>query len=225
MAKNKKSGVLKELLYFAAVLLVILVGIILIINFITRPTPDHKRNITETDAKMEVDFSDKQEDREAIIRTYKLEEYNNLDGDKIRKIMDTISGNIEGDIPAVYLKEGNDTINITFLKNDKEVETDSIPSIEIEIPEESASTAPYSIRNNRTIQDKLEKTVDNYSYKLERYKTQDEKYFLYYNIIRIYYEIDGESYISIFGLNTTNTDEGTNFFENEDLDQPKEPER
>lgn len=33
-----------------------------------------------------------------------------------------------------------------------------------------------------------------------------------------------EEYISIFHINASNADDGTDFFENEDLDQPKEPE-
>lgn len=224
MNKNKGRGLFKRIFYVVIILFIILAGIMLVINFVTRPTSEHKRNLTDTDVKIMVDFSDKEEVRKAIIRTYKLEDYNNFDGNKTEKIMDTISGNVEGDIPAVHLKDDNDIIYITFLKNEKEVETDSIPSIEIEVPEESADTAPYTTRNNKIIKDKLERTEENYSYKIKRYKTQHEKYFLYYNIIRIYYEIDGEEYVSIFGLNASNADNGTDFFENEDLDQPKEPE-
>ncbi len=79
----------------------------------------------------------------------KIKTYNYIDEGKIWKIMDTISG------------------NITFIKNEKKVELDSIPSIEIEVPEESADTAPYTTENNRIIKDKLQRVGGRYSYKIK----------------------------------------------------------
>lgn len=221
---EKSSRVLKGICYMVLVIIGLIVGSVLVINFITRPTPDHKRNVTDTDAKIRVDFSDSEEIRKPIIRSYRLEEYQKFDDKKIEKIMDTISGNIEGDIPAVHLKDDNDIIYITFLKDEKLVKPDSIPEIEIEVPEESADTAPYSEENKRIINDKLEDEDGRYSFKIKRYRTQYEKYFLDYNIIKIYYKLDGEEYISLFGLNASNADEGTDFFENEMLKEPIQPE-
>jgi hypothetical protein len=206
------------------VIIALLIGTVLVINFITRPTPEHKRNITYTDAKITVEFSDLKEVRKPIIRTYKLEEYNSFDGKDFEKTMSEISGNVEGDIPAVYLKDNNNLIHVKFFKNENRVEPDILPDIEIETPEEYADTAPYNPLDSKVIKDKLEKTEEEYSYKLKNYRTQYEKYFLYYNIIKIHYKIDGEDYISVLGLNATNTDDGTNFFENEELNESIEPE-
>ncbi|MGO1368944.1 hypothetical protein [Senegalia sp. (in: firmicutes)] len=214
---------LKIIFFVILIFFIVLAGIIFYIDRAIRPTPEDERNISETNVKIEVDINDKSETRNPIIRTYQEDEYRKFSENKIEKIMDTISGNVEGDIPAVHLKGDNDIIYITFIKDEKRVETDSIPEIEIEVPEESADTAPYTTENNKIIKDKLEKTEKRYSYKIKTYKTQYEKYFLYYNIIRIHYEIDGEKYISMFGLNASNTNDGTNFFDNEDLEQPKNP--
>lgn len=224
MDKTKSKKILKNILFVILGFVIVIAGILFFMDIAMKPTPESKRNITETDAKIVVSFSDEEEERNPIIRTYKLEEYNNLDEKKFEKVMDTISGGIEGDIPAVYLKDDNDIIYMTFLKDEKEVEPDDLPNIEIEVPEEYADTAPYSGENNKIINDKLEKIDGKYGYKIKRYRIQKEKYFIDYNIIRIYYEIDGEQYISIFGLNSTNADEGTDFFENEYLDNPIEPE-
>ncbi|WP_425447939.1 hypothetical protein [Dethiothermospora halolimnae] len=51
--------------------------------------------------------------------------------------------------------------------------------------------------------DKLEKN-ERCSYKFKRYRTQYQKYFMNYNIIKIHYEIDEVKYIFIFGLNASN---------------------
>lgn len=224
MEKIKGEKILKNILFVILGFVIVIVGILFFMDIAMQATPESKRNITETDAKIVVNFSDEEEERNPIIRTYKLEEYNNLDEKKFEKVMDTISGGIEGDIPAVYLKDDNDIIYVTFLKDEKEVEVDNIPDIEIEVPEEFADTAPYSGENNRIINDKLEKIDGRYEYKIKRYRTQEEKYFIDYNIIKIYYQIDGEQYISIFGLNSTNADKGTDFFENEYLENPIEAE-
>lgn len=224
MDNMKKKKILKNILYIIGLFMVLLIGLALIINFITRPTPENKRNITDTDAKITVEFSDSEEVRKPIIRTYKLEDYKTFDEKKIGKIMNKISGNVEGDIPAVYLKDNNDIIYVKFFKNGKQVQPDLLPDIKIEIPEEYADTAPYTPLSNKVIEDKLEKTDEEYSYKIKTYRTQYEKYFLYYNIIKIHYKIEEEDYISVFGLNATNTDNGTNFFKNEELEEPIEPE-
>lgn len=224
MDKNRWKKLIKNILFTILGFILILMGIVFIVNLMVRPTPERKRNISETDAKILVTFSDIEEIRKPIIRTFKLEDWNNFDQKKITKTMEKISGGIEGDIPAVYLKDDNDIIYISFLKDDKEVEVVSIPKIEIEIPEESADTAPYSPENIKVISDVLEKRDGKYSYKLKRYRTQEEKYFLYYNLIKIYYKIDDEQYISTFGLNASNADSGTDFFNNEVLEFPIEAE-
>lgn len=138
--------------------------------------------------------------------------------------MDIINGNIEGDIPAVRIYEDKAIIYINFYKDEEPIMPDYLPEIEIEVPQDEASTAAYSVENNKIIFDELTEEDGEYSYKFERYRTQYELYFMHYNIVKIRYEIDGEKYISIFGLNSTNADLGTDFFENEYLESPIEPE-
>ena len=71
------------------------------------------------------------------------------------------------------------------------------------------------------VRDKLEIKNGQYRYKLDRYSPQYDKYFIRYNLIKIYYSIDKEDYISLFALNTTNADEDVDWFEdNEELENP-----
>lgn len=44
----------------------------------------------------------------------------------------------------------------------------------------------------------------------------------YYNI-KINYQVDGEKYISLFGLNASNAEDGVDFFNNESLDKHIKP--
>lgn len=224
MDKDKRSRAFKNIFYAISIFVIITVGIIFFTNLSIAPVPEYKRNISETNAKIIVDINDKSETRTPIIRTYKEEEYNKLDENKIKKIMSVISGNIEGDIPAIELKGDKDVIYIHFIKDKEEVVPDNIPEIEIEVPKDEVDSAPYSTEYYKIIKDKLNIEDGKYSYKLKRYRTQYEKYFMHYNIIKISYELDGERYISIFGLNTTNVEDGVDFFDNEELNQPKEPE-
>lgn len=224
MNKTRVVKTFKIILFLILIFLIMVAGIIFYIDRATRPTPENERNISETNVKIKVDINDKSEERTPIIRTYKEEAYKKFNEIKIRKIMSTISGNVEGDIPRVHLREDKDIIYISFIKNEEEVVPDYMPEIEIEVPEEEAPTAPYSTENNRIINDKLEHEDCKYRYKLSRYRIQNEKYFMHYNIIRIYYQIDGEKYISIFGLNASNAEDGVDFFNNESLDEPKKPE-
>lgn len=223
---NKANGlkIIKKIFLIISILLIILIGINILINFIFKPTPGHKRNISEADVEIRVDINDKNETRTPIIRTYKEEDYKKFDEVKIGKIIDIVSGKVEGDIPAIHLKDEKDIIYVSFSKNKQEITPDYVPDIEIEVPKEWASTAPYNTEENRIIKDKFKKEDRKYIYKLKRYRYQYEKYFMHYNIIRIKYEIDGEKYISILGLNTTNAGEGDSFFENRPLEQPKKPE-
>lgn len=224
MNKFTFINILKKILITTIVIFIFIMGAFLIIAWLTRPTPDHKRNISETDARIEVSFSDERETRNAIIRTYKEEEYKNFDEKKISKIMDIIGGNIEGDIPAVHLREGKNKIYVSFFKDDREVIPDHIPEIEIIVLDHIEGTGSEAVYEDKIIKDKLENQDGKYSYGFKRYLPQYEKYFVYYSTIKIPYEIDGEKYISIFGLNASNANEGSDFFNNEELEEPLEPE-
>lgn len=217
--KTKLLKILKAVFITLSVIVVIFLGIILVINFLTKPVADEKRNLSETDAKINVEFNNKEEYRTPIIRTFKEEEYNNFTQKKINKVISTIDGNIEGDIPAVELKYEKAYINIDFIKNEKSIEPDTVPYIIIEIAEEDSNDIDYQMKE--AVRDKLEIKNGQYRYKLDRYSPQYDKYFIHYNLIKIYYSIDKEDYISLFALNTTNADEDVDWFEdNEELENP-----
>lgn len=217
--KTKLLKILKAVFITLSVIVVIFLGIILVINFLTKPVADEKRNLSETDAKINVEFNNKEEYRTPIIRTFKEEEYNNFTQKKINKVISTIDGNIEGDIPAVELKYEKAYINIDFIKNEKSIEPDTVPYIIIEIAEEDSNDIDYQMKE--VVRDKLEIKNGQYRYKLDRYSPQYDKYFIHYNLIKIYYSIDKEDYISLFALNTTNADEDVDWFEdNEELENP-----
>ena len=63
-----------------------------------------------------------------------------------------------------------------------------------------------------------------YSYKTKRYSIQYEKYFIEYLRVEVTYKIDGKEYLSVFATNQDNANDGTDFFKNEDLEDPKEVE-
>ncbi|AFS78368.1 hypothetical protein Curi_c13580 [Gottschalkia acidurici 9a] len=63
-----------------------------------------------------------------------------------------------------------------------------------------------------------------YSYEIQRYYTQYEKWFMESILIEVKYQIDGNGYVSVFAVTTTNAEDGSNFFENETLNNPIEPE-
>lgn len=63
-----------------------------------------------------------------------------------------------------------------------------------------------------------------FKYTTKGYSRQYEKYIMEYLQVEIHYTIDGENYISTFGTFQSNVDDGTDFFENERLKTPVEPE-
>lgn len=219
MDKDKLLKILKMIFIVILIIVFIFLSFILFINFSTKPLADEKRNLSQTDAKINVEFNNKEEYRTPIIRTFKEEEYNNFTQQKIDKIISTIDGNIEGDIPAVELKDEKAYINIEFFKDEEKTELDSTPTITIEIIQEDSYEREY--KTKEVVRDKLEMENGKYRYKLDRYSPQYDKYFIHYNLIKIYYSIDEEKYISLFALNTTNADENVDWFEdNEELKNP-----
>lgn len=220
--KNNKSNkvpikTLKSVSIVIAIISVLALAAVIIINFLFRPLPENKRNLTKTDSKIIVTFNNEDEHRTPIIRTYKESEYSKLSKEKQKKIIKIVEGNIEGDIPAVELKGEKAYINIKFTKDGRSIEPDTIPEIKIEQLREDSNDIERDMKE--IVIDKLEETKGLYRYKLDRYAPQTDKYFMHFNLIKIYYQIDGEGYVSIFALNTTNADKDVDWFEdNEELD-------
>ena len=181
------------------------------------PTPDFKRNDSIHGDKVNIQVSN--DERKPIIRTFEREKFENLSEKEIVKLRDTIDGRIEGDIPCIHLNEDN-KIYFTF-ESGGEVYHPEIPKIKI-----FASASHYDDnQKQRVIEGELDRLDDGrYFYETKRYSTQFEKYFIEYLRIEIYYTIDGVDYVSTFGTFQGNGDDGTNYFDNEELEKPIPPE-
>lgn len=126
---------------------------------------------------------------------------------------------MKGDIPCIHLNDDN-KIYFEFAKNGKVYESET-PKIKI-----FASASHYDDKQKqRVIEGELDRLDDGrYYFETKRYSTQFEKYFLEYLRVEIYYTIDGVDYVSTFGAFQDNANEGTDFFDNETLENPIPPE-
>ncbi|MBU5669339.1 hypothetical protein KQI68_05735 [Peptoniphilus sp. MSJ-1] len=198
------------------VIFILLAGIALFFYFAFSPTPKFMRNNDVDGIKLNVKVGI--DERLPIIRTYKLKEYQNLSQDKKDKIKEKIGGKVEGDIPSIHLVFDN-KLYFTFEK-DGEIIAPENPKIKI-----YASASDYRDDTKvRVIEGDLSKDSNNrYFYESKRYGTQYERYFMEYLRIEVYYSINGEDYISTFAVFQDNAREGTDFFDNVDLDSPIPP--
>lgn len=195
----------------------LIIASIAYIIFATLPTPGFMRNQEADGVKIEVKISN--DERSPIIRTYTKEEFDSFDQEKIEEINDKISGRIEGDLPRINLVSDN-KIYINFYKDGKKVDPEKT---QVKITVHAADYRDPV--KKREIEDKLSKEADKtYSFATKRYSTQYEKYFMEYLRMELVYTIEGKDYVSIFGTFQDNSEEGTDFFDNEDLENPIEPE-
>ena len=200
-----------------AILILLVIILFVAIQIYFSPTPDFKRNNSIHGDKVNIQVSN--DERKPIIRTFEREKFENLSEKEIMKLRDTIDGRIEGDIPSIHLNE-DDRIYLTFEKDGKVYEP-AIPKIKI-----FASASHYDDKEKqRVIEGELDRLDDGrYYFETKRYSTQFEKYFLEYLRVEIYYTIDGVDYVSTFGTFQDNANEGTDFFDNETLENPIPPE-
>lgn len=182
-----------------------------------RPTPVYLRNMEANGVKIEAQISN--DDRKPIIRTYTKEEFETFDQTKIDNIEDDVDGRVEGDLPCIDLLKDN-KIYISFYKDGKKVDP---KKTHIEI---TAHASDYKDpTKTRHIEGELTEDGENtYSYATKRYGVQFEKYFMEYLQFQISYTIEGKDYVSIFGTFQNNAPDGTDFFKNEDLKEPLDPE-
>ncbi len=195
----------------------LIIGAFLFIQFVTLPTPNFMRNQEKDGIKIQVQISN--DERNPIIKTYTKDEFEKFDQEKIEKINDEVAGRIEGDIPSIHLLE-NDKIYLTFYKDGEKIEPDdAYIKITAHASDYRDPTKKRYIEGDLT--DNEDKT---YSFATKRYSVQYEKYFIEYLRFEIAYTIEGKDYISIFATNQDNAGDGTDFFENEDLKEPLNPE-
>ena len=197
--------------------IVIILTIILFAAIQIYFSPNFRRNNSMNGVKVNIQVSN--DERKPIVRTFEREKFENLSEKEIMKLRDTIDGRIEGDIPCIHLNEDN-KIYFTF-ESGGEVYQPEIPKIKI-----FASASHYDDKQKqRVIEGELDRLDDGrYYFETKRYSTQFEKYFLEYLRIEIYYTIDGVDYLSTFGTFQDNANDGTDFFDNENLEKPIPPE-
>ena len=198
-------------------IIAIIIALIGIIMYIFSPTPNFMRNKEVDGVKIEAKISN--DDRIPIIRTYTKEKFESFDQEKIEKLNEEIGGRIEGDIPCIHLLEDN-KIHLTFYKDGEKINPDdAYIKITAHASDYRNPTKKRYIESELT--DEGEKT---YTFATKRYSVQYEKYFMEYLRMEITYTIEGKDYTSIFATNQTNAPDGTDFFKNEDLEQPLDPE-
>ncbi len=200
-----------------AILILLVIILFVAIQIYFSPTPDFKRNNSIHGDKVNIQVSN--DERKPIVRTFEREKFENLSEKELMKLRDTIDGRIEGDIPSIHLNEDN-KFYVEFINKGKVYEP-AIPKIKI-----FASASHYDDKEKqRVIEGELDRLDDGrYYFETKRYSTQFEKYFLEYLRIEIYYTIDGVNYVSTFGTFQDNANDGTDFFNNETLENPIPPE-
>lgn len=194
----------------------ILIAALAFIYFTFRPTPNYLRNSEADGVKIEAKISN--DDISPIIRTYTKEEFESFDEGKILDINDDVAGRIEGDLPCSHLLNDN-KIYVSFYKDGQKIEPEKT---RLKI---TAHAAHYNDPvKKREIEGTLSKDADKtYSFATKRYSTQYKKYFTEYLRFKISYTIEGKDYLSVFATFQDNAKEGTDFFENEDLNPPIPP--
>lgn len=200
-----------------AIVIILTIILFAAIQIYFSPTPIFRRNNSMNGVKVNIQVSN--DERKPIVRTFERKEFESLPESKVMKVRDKIAGRIEGDIPCIHLNYDN-KIYFEFTKDGKVYEPE-VPKIKI-----FASASHYADdQKQRVIEGELDRLDDGrYFYETKRYSTQFEKYFLEYLRIEIYYTIDGVDYLSTFGTFQDNANDGTDFFDNENLEKPIPPE-
>ncbi|MHC5099880.1 hypothetical protein ACYSNN_08655 [Peptoniphilus genitalis] len=200
-----------------AIVIILTIVLFAAIQIYFSPTPNFRRNNSMNGVKVNIQVSN--DERKPIVRTFERKEFESLPESKVMKVRDKIAGRIEGDIPCIHLNYDN-KIYFEFTKDGKVYEPE-IPKIKIF----ASASHNADDQKQRVIEGELDRLDDGrYFYETKRYSTQFEKYFLEYLRIEIYYTIDGVDYVSTFGTFQDNANDGTDFFDNENLEKPIPPE-
>ena len=185
------------------------------------PTPDYQRNQTINGVRLDAKIGS--DTRKPIIKTLALKDYEKRSEEAKRQIEDFVDGSIEGDIPCLHLLEDN-KLYFFFTNRSKAVIFPNDAPPKIEIYPAITYLDKYADKNPKqmVIKDTLKQNKDgHYYFPMRRYKAQYERYFLDYHLLKVYYTINNNDYISLMGIYMDNypTDK-TPFDENETLDPP-----
>lgn len=177
-------------------------------------TPDALRNDEVDGVHIAVDIKD--DDRKPIIKNFRLADYQHKSAAEKADLEKATAGKVEGDIPCVHLQKDHH-LYLSIFKDGKAIQADRTPTIEI-IAHPSHYDDPSG---NKTIRGNWVAGKDGgYTFALQRYHTQYEKYFIAYHFVKVSYTVDGEAYISLFSVCSSNAKNGTDFFENKPLKKP-----
>lgn len=171
-------------------------GLVLFINVM--PTPGFLKNKTQDGVTISAaSLSDKK--RSPIIETYYEKDYDSFDEARIKKVNSKIVGNIEGEIPAVFLDK-DPRIAIWFYKDKKEVFPEN-PKIRLK-----SVTSLWDRGETEVLEETEEdpkKTEEGYVYKSSflKDKPADPTDEIEVLKIEVRYELEGKSYISVFAMN------------------------
>ena len=185
------------------------------------PTPDYQRNQTINGVRLEAKIGS--DTRKPIIKTLALKDYEQRSEKAKKDIEDFVDGSIEGDIPCLHLLEDN-KLYFFFTNRSKAVIFPNDAPPKIEIYPAITYLDKYADKNPKqmVIKDTLKQNKDgHYYFPMRRYKAQYERYFLDYHLIKIYYTINNNEYISLMGIYMDNYPaDKTPFDENETLNPP-----
>lgn len=209
---------IKKLINIFSIILILLVTLFVGLRIYYYPKPELKRNNSVHGVKVNIKVSN--DERTPIIRTFERAKFESLPEQKVMRVRDTIAGAIEGDIPCIHLSEDN-KFYVEFINKGKVYEPE-IPRIKIFVSE-----SPFDDNQKLRVREgELDRLDDGrYYFGTKRYSTQFEKYFMEYLRVEIYYTIGHVDYVSTFGTFQSNADDGTNFFDNENLENPIPPEK
>lgn len=183
----------KKVLIPIIVVILIAAAALAYINQTTKALPEEERIISISDDKMMVALGDW---RTPIIRTYSKEEYNDFTEKELDKIKDIINGNIEGDVPALRLEDGKGLLLIHFLnKEEAKTKPDTVPKIKLFVLDSLFSEEEPIVIDDIFTENQDEEGI--YLYEVESYLPSFHESIY----IEVEYVIDGEEYVSVFGIN------------------------
>ena len=101
---DKKKHTVRWLLMTIFLLILLLSGMF---QYAFKPTPHHQRNLPDDLPTMYLNLPQATPSR-AIVRSFTAKDFGELDSHQLKKIYDEVDGRIEGDIPPLRLREGNE---------------------------------------------------------------------------------------------------------------------
>lgn len=210
----KKITLGKKILFSILIIGIIISAVLIYIDWSLKPLPEEKRNISTSNVRMLINMEDTNW-RTPIIRTFTKEEFDSFDENQIHKIKGIVNGNVEGDLPAFKIENGMGILEVSFEKTDKnndfeviaKIIPDKLPKIKISALESLYSKEePKEINGSFTESEEMEGIylyeIKKYSNKDEIYHSETDDFFMESMFIEINYEVNKESYVSVFAINT-----------------------